>query len=76
MSLNNKFISTIFIPFIIGQQISFDFEVDKNAIVGYHACGAWLNGEYYIIDSSLDENGVIRKVKTIEIIGISTRIHA
>ena len=64
-----KFISTNFIPFISGQQINFDFEVEKNAIVGYHSCGAWLNGEYYIIDSSFEipgSNGFIRKVETTD----------
>ena len=53
----------------LGQEINFDFEVERDAIVGQFSCGAWLNGEYYIIDGTLGdyygaENylGVIRKV--------------
>ena len=50
---------------ILGQNINFDFEVDKNALVVYYSCGAWLNGEYYIVTpQDLNENGpIIRTVK-------------
>ena len=41
---------------ILGQQINFDFEVEKNAIVGPYSCGAWFDGEYYIIDATLRES--------------------
>ena len=40
---------------ILGQEINFDFEVEKNALVGFYSCGAWFNGEYYIIDSTWRE---------------------
>merc|ERR1712235_79200 len=48
-----------------GQQINFDFEVEKNAIVGPFSCGAWFDGEYYIIDATVREftNGIIRNVE-------------
>ena len=50
---------------ILGQQINFDFEVEKNAIVGPFSCGAWFDGEYYIIDATVREvyNGIIRNVE-------------
>ena len=40
---------------ILGQEINFDFEVEQNAHVGLYSCGAWFNGEYYIIDSTWRE---------------------
>ena len=49
----------------LGQEINFNFDVDREAIVGYHSCGAWLNGEYYIIDGTRGK-GVIRTVKTCQ----------
>ena len=62
-----------------GQEISFNFEVEKNAIVGYLSCGAWFNGEYYIIDGTFQSQsdgvttpstslGFIRNAKMQEII--------
>ena len=58
----------------IGQEIPFNFEVEKNAIVGLYSCGAWFNGEYYIIDGTFEAQsdgsttpstslGFIRKAK-------------
>ena len=38
----------------LGKNINFDFEVDKKAFVWYHSCGAWLNGEYFIISGLHD----------------------
>ena len=63
----------------IGQEIPFNFEVEKNAIVGLYSCGAWFNGEYYIIDTTIEAQsdgsttpstslGFIRKVKMQEMI--------
>ena len=51
----------------LGQNIHFDFEVDKNALVLYDSCGAWLNGEYYIVtpqNFKVNENGSI--IRTVE----------
>ena len=52
---------------ILGQQINFDFEIEKNAYVGFWSCGAWFNGEYYIIDATMREslgyNGIVRNVE-------------
>ena len=62
---------------IIGEAIDFDFEVEKNAFAGYFSCGAWVNGEYHIIDRTfLSGEGfdgflrtaTIRKVKIKQII--------
>ena len=33
--------------------MDFDFEVEKNAFAGWFSCGAWFNGEYFMIDNSL-----------------------
>ena len=70
-SVHNKISS------IIGEAIDFDFEVEGNAFAGYFSCGAWFNGEYYIIDLTLpgtfelwDDTpmpGFIRKVKIPQI---------
>jgi len=55
-----------------GQQINFNFEIEKDAFVGPYSCGAWFDGEYYIIDGSLSEhkepvinfeNGIISKIE-------------
>ena len=57
---------------ILGQQISFNFEIEKKAFVGPVSCGAWFNGEYYIIDATVSdikdedlrqENGIIRNME-------------
>ena len=36
----------------LGQEINFNFEVERDAVAGYNSCGAWQNGEYYIIDGT------------------------
>ena len=33
--------------------MDFDFEVEKNAFAGWFSCGAWINGEYFMIDNTL-----------------------
>ena len=51
----------------LGKNINFDFEVDKNALVTHLSCGAWLNGDYYIVttnDLKEETNGPI--VRTVE----------
>ena len=60
---------------ILGEAINFDFEIEKNAFAGFYSCGAWFNGEYYIIDGTLPGiitgypgPGFLRKVKTRQII--------
>ena len=47
-----QFAKHIHLISILGQEIHFDFEVDKNAIAGYYSCGGWFNGEYFIIDKT------------------------
>ena len=58
--------------FIKGEEINFDFEVEKDAFAGFFSCGAWLNGEYFIIDITIPGSvhgeprpGFIRKVKIL-----------
>ena len=53
-----------------GKEINFNFEVERDAIVGQYSCGAWFMGEYYIIDSTYYgfgynefKTGIIRTVK-------------
>ena len=49
--------------------------MEKNAIAGYNSCGAWMNGEYFIIDrtfltgegNSAPRTAIIRKVKIRQI---------
>ena len=33
--------------------MNFDFEVERNAFAGWFSCGAWINGEYFMIDNTL-----------------------
>ena len=63
---------------ILGEAINFDFEIEKNAFAGFYSCGAWFNGEYYIIDGTLPGiitgypgPGFLRKVKTRQIIMVA-----
>ena len=37
----------------LGKNIGVNFEVDRLAFVGWLSCGAWFNGEYYIIDNTM-----------------------
>ena len=59
---------------ILGQQINFDFKVEKNAFVGPYSCDAWFNGEYYIIDATMREslgyNGIVRNVELFVLISL------
>lgn len=60
-----KFLSQSFNAFS-GKKINFDFEVDKTALVFELSCGAWLNGEYYIITGGTKQTGpILRKVRAI-----------
>ena len=63
---------------IQGEAINFDFEIEKNAFAGFYSCGAWFNGEYYIIDGTLPGvitgypgPGFLRKVKTRRILMVA-----
>ena len=54
-----------------GKKINFDFEVDRTALVYEQSCGAWLNGEYYIITgASKETESILRKVKVIHYVSV------
>ena len=54
-----------------GKKINFDFEVDRTALVYEQSCGAWLNGEYFIITGASKETGsILRKVKVIHYVSV------
>ena len=47
----------------LGQKIPFEFEAEKDALVGRASCGAWFNGEYYIISGAKDrERAIMSKI--------------
>ena len=57
--------------FFSGKKINFDFEVDRTALVYEQSCGAWLNGEYYIITgASKETESILRKVKVIHYVSV------
>ena len=62
--------------FILGKNINFDFEADKNALIWYHSCGAWLNGEYYILTGlHPDESEFGPIIRTVQELELWTRYH-